>query len=46
MPVILETEEAENRRIEVRRQPGQIVCENLPGKTHHTKKGLVEWLKV
>jgi hypothetical protein len=44
-PVILATQEAEVRRIEVRSQPGQIVLGTLSRKTHH-KKGLVEWLKV
>jgi hypothetical protein len=29
MPVILATQEAEIRRIAVRSQPGQIVCETL-----------------
>jgi hypothetical protein len=33
------------RRIEIRKQVGQIVRENLSQKTHH-KKGLVKWLKV
>jgi hypothetical protein len=32
MPVILATQEAEIRRIEVRSQPGQIVCETLSQK--------------
>jgi hypothetical protein len=36
------------RRITFRSQPGQIVCETLSQKkpNKHTKKGLVEWLKV
>jgi hypothetical protein len=47
MPVILVTQEAEIRRIEVRSQPGQrIIHETLSRKTHHKKKGLVDWLKV
>jgi hypothetical protein len=45
MPVILATQEAEIRRIEVRSQTEQIVFKTLSRKTHH-KKGLVEWLKV
>jgi hypothetical protein len=44
-PVILDTQEAEIRRIEDPNQPKQIVCKTLSPKTHH-KKGLVEWLKV
>jgi hypothetical protein len=40
-PVILATQEAEIRRIEVRSQLGQIVCETLSQKkkkkTHHKK---------
>jgi hypothetical protein len=44
MSAILAIQEAEIMRIEVERQPGQIVCETLSRKTHHTK-GLVEWLK-
>jgi hypothetical protein len=51
MPVILATQEAEVRRIEVRSQPRQIVCDTLSkNKTKqnknpitHKKKGLVEW---
>jgi hypothetical protein len=46
MPVILATEEAEIRRIVVRSQPRQIVCETLSRKKILHKKGLVEWLKV
>jgi hypothetical protein len=45
MPVILTTQEAENRRIAVQGQLGQIVHETYLKKTLH-KKGLVEWLKV
>jgi hypothetical protein len=44
-PVILATQEAEIRRIMVRRQSGQIVLET-PSQTTLHKKGLVEWLKV
>jgi hypothetical protein len=36
----------EIRRIAVRSQPGQIVCETPSGKSTIRKKGLVEWLKV
>jgi hypothetical protein len=45
MPVILDTEKAEIRRITVQSQPGQIVQKTLSLKKN-TKKGLVEWLKV
>jgi hypothetical protein len=46
-PVILATQEAEIRRITVRRQPKQIVHETLSvSKTPITKKGLVKWFKV
>jgi hypothetical protein len=47
-PVILATQEAESRRIEVQSQSGEIVHENLSlKKSLNTKKeGLVEWLKV
>jgi predicted glycosyl hydrolase (DUF1957 family) len=51
-PVILATQEAEIRRITVQRQPGQIIHETLSWgkkkkkKSHHTKKGLLEWFKV
>jgi hypothetical protein len=40
MPIILSTQEAEIRRIEVQHQPSQIVWENLSCKNHytHTKK--------
>jgi hypothetical protein len=40
-PVILDTQEAEIRRIMIQSQPGQIVLE----KTLH-KKELLEWLKA
>jgi hypothetical protein len=55
MPIILATQEAEIRRIEVLGQPRQIVCETLSQKkkktnislSHtHTHTGLVEWLKL
>jgi hypothetical protein len=47
MAVILATQEAEIRRIAVRSQPGEIVCETLSRKhLSLKKKGLVEWLKV
>jgi hypothetical protein len=39
MPVILATQEAEIRRIEVSSQPGQIVCETISRKKSITKKG-------
>jgi hypothetical protein len=42
MPGILATQEAEIRRIDVRSQPGQIVCETLSQKKLITKIGLVE----
>jgi hypothetical protein len=49
MPVILATQEAEIRRIEVQSQPEAnrsetVVQKPYLEKTHH-KKGLVEWLK-
>jgi hypothetical protein len=37
MPVILATQEAEIRRIEVRSKPWQIVQETLSQKTQHKK---------
>jgi hypothetical protein len=37
-PVILATQEAEIRRIEVQRQPRQIVRENLSRKTLHKNR--------
>jgi hypothetical protein len=40
MPVILATEEAEIRRIMVRSQPGQIVCETLSRKKPFTRQRL------
>jgi hypothetical protein len=40
-PVILATQEAEIRRITVRRKPRQIVCKTLSQKSLH-KKGLKE----
>jgi hypothetical protein len=43
-PVILATQEAEIRRIEIRSQPGQIVHETLSQKYPSLEKGLVEWL--
>jgi hypothetical protein len=47
MPGILASQEAEIRRILVQSQSRQIVCETLSQKNStHTKKGLVEWLKV
>jgi hypothetical protein len=41
-PVILATQEAEIRRMEVQNHPRQIVGETLSRKNHHNKKGLVE----
>jgi hypothetical protein len=38
MPVILATQETEIRRIEVPRQPGQIVQVTLSQKNHHRRK--------
>jgi hypothetical protein len=46
MPVILATQEAEIRRIEVRSQPRQIVLRDPLSGKNFTKIGLVEWLKV
>jgi hypothetical protein len=46
MPVILATQEAEIRRMEVQSQPRQIVYETLSQKKKNHKKELVEWLKV
>jgi hypothetical protein len=45
MPVILTTQEAEIRRIEVQSQPGEIVLKIYLEKPF-TKIGPVEWLKV
>jgi hypothetical protein len=47
MPVILATQEAEIRRIEIQSQPTQIVPEILilEKKKHH-KNGLVEWINI
>jgi hypothetical protein len=45
MPVILATQEAENKRIAVRSQPGQIVYKTLSQKTLNRNRAL-EWLKV
>jgi hypothetical protein len=47
MPVILVTQEAEIRRIEVWSQPGQIAPKTLSRKNPlKKKKVLVEWLKM
>jgi hypothetical protein len=45
-PVILPTQEAEIRRIKVKSQPGQTVCQTLSLKTLSQKIGVVEWLQV
>jgi hypothetical protein len=45
-PVILATQEAEIRRIEVQSQPVQIVQKTLSHKNPSELKGLVEWIKV
>jgi hypothetical protein len=45
-PVILATQEAEIRRIEVQSQLGQRVLQDPILKNPITKIGLVEWLKV
>jgi hypothetical protein len=44
MPIILATQEAEIRRIMVRRQPGQIVCKPLSQKypTHKRASGVAQ----
>jgi hypothetical protein len=44
MPVILAIQEAEIRRIAVRSQLEQIVCEILSRKKINHKKWLAEWL--
>jgi hypothetical protein len=45
MPVILVTQEAEIRRIEVQSQPRQTVHEIL-SQNNTSQKGLAEWLRV
>jgi hypothetical protein len=45
MPVILATQKAEIRKIEVQSQPRQIVLKTLSPKTPSQKIGLLEWLK-
>jgi hypothetical protein len=44
-PVILDTQEAEIRRIKVQSQPRANSSQDLSQKPHQ-KKGLVDWLKV
>jgi hypothetical protein len=44
VPAILAVQEAEIRRIKA--SPRKIVLRPYLKKTHHTKKGLVEWVKV
>jgi hypothetical protein len=39
MLIILATQETEIKRITVRSQPGQIVCETLSRKPYHKKLG-------
>jgi hypothetical protein len=46
MPIILATQEAEIRRMEVPSQTGQIVGETLSRENPSQKIGLVEWLKT
>jgi hypothetical protein len=50
MPVILDIQEAEMRRIAVQSQPGQINSWQDPiskkKANYQKKKGLMEWLKV
>jgi hypothetical protein len=46
MPVILATQKAEIRRIEIQSQPSQIVHKTVFQKNIHKKIGLMEWLKV
>jgi hypothetical protein len=45
VPVILATQEAEIRRIEVQSQPRETVCKTLSQKSS-SQKWLVEWLEV
>jgi hypothetical protein len=45
MPIILAMQEAEIRKIVIRIQPKQIICETLSQK-NASEKGLGEWLKV
>jgi RNA polymerase subunit RPABC4/transcription elongation factor Spt4 len=45
MAVILANQEAEIRRIEGTKLPGEVVCETLSPKPHR-EEGLVECLKV
>jgi hypothetical protein len=42
VPIILATQEAEIRRIEVWSQARQIVCKTLSWKTHHKKRSWVQ----
>jgi hypothetical protein len=44
MPVVLATQEAENRRMMAQNQPGQAVCETQSWK-YSTQKKLVELFK-
>jgi hypothetical protein len=46
MPVILATQEAECRRMEVQSQTQANSLRDPISEKHFTKKGLVEWLKV
>jgi hypothetical protein len=45
VPVILATLEAETKRIIIQSQPLANSFQDPFLKTHHKKKGLVEWLK-
>jgi hypothetical protein len=47
IPVILDTQKAEIRKIKVQSQPGQLACKTQAWKKNPSwKKGLMEWLKM